>query len=238
MSSVKFEDIVPINLTEDEIKHVIETVLEKFEISKLDNLRNRHPNVQFDCLIRGYIGEYAMLKWLRFSDIIPEATNYFFEGDAVDVDFKYKNQNIELKTSLIPDVDKELRNTIARRDIKLIRRGKESPEELRGDIHLQIYYDQKRKAKDEWLEQQTIDLESSNVDYLYHRILAKAYKRTTYFVGWIDKERLIQNLYKKEESERLWSFRGSKRQFWKCSIADSMKPVELIAYLKNLNEKY
>ena len=29
-------------------------------ISKRDNLRNRHANIQYDCILRGYIGEFAI----------------------------------------------------------------------------------------------------------------------------------------------------------------------------------
>ena len=66
---VCFSDSV---LTEAEIKSVIAVVLEKIAISKTDNLRHRHPNIQLDCLLRGYIGEYAMTRWFNSFDVILE----------------------------------------------------------------------------------------------------------------------------------------------------------------------
>lgn len=122
------------------------------DIAKMDNLRYRHRNIQFDCLLRGYVGEYCIIKWLKTFNINFEITNHIQDDENIDIDFYYKEKNLELKTSLVPDADVTIDNAIKRRDIKLIRRGSSRIEDLRGDIHLQIYYSQKRKAKDDWLK--------------------------------------------------------------------------------------
>lgn len=231
---MKIKDIIRIDVTEEEIKNVFQRVIDNRDISKLDNLRNRHKNIRFDCLLRGYIGECAMTKWLQSENITIEQTNFIPEGDHIDIDFSYKNRNIELKTSLIPDTDKTIDFVIQHRDIKLIKRGKSTIEELPGDIHLQIYYSQKRKAKDDWLCLQKINLESEDIDYLYDAFLARAYKNTTYFVGWIDKPSVIAHIQSLPEEDRFWSFKNSRRFFWNYKIRDARKPSELILHLNRL----
>lgn len=230
---IQKKDILKLPLEKREITAVIAKAKKHLAISKRDNLRQRHPNIQFDCILRGYIGEYAMQKWFSENGIRCEAVNRKMENDSVDIDFFYKKKNLELKTSLIPDSDGTIDNVILKRDIKLIKR-EEKVENLRGDVHLQIYFDQKRKAKDSWLKQQTIDLESEDIEYLYDAFLTKAFKRTTFFTAWIDKPSLVQKINKMPKDRRSWTFQGSKRQFWNCKIQAAKKPVELIGYLKKL----
>jgi len=227
------EHILNFVLTSDEIKLMIKKAKENVEISYRDNLRNRHPNIRFDCILRGYVGEYSIIKWLAENDIEFEETNYVDEGESIDIDFLYKQKNLELKTSLIPDIDVTIDNAIVNRDIKLIKR-KNRIEDLRGDIHMQIYYSQKRKAKDDWLEKQKIDLESEDINYLYESLGAEAYCNSTFFVAWIDKPTLVAKINAMPENQRTWSFCGSKRLFWNCKIKDSEKPSDLIPYLNSL----
>ena len=231
---VSLSNAVLIEVTEVEIMNVITLILEKLKISKTDNLRHRHPNVQFDCLLRGYIGEFAMTKWLNSFEIVFEKTNYLAEDEQIDIDFLYRGKNLELKTSLIPDVDGSLERAILQRDIKLIVRGATKIEDLRGDLHLQIMFAQKRRAKDEWLSQQTIDLKSTDAQYLYTVLGARKYKNTIYFVGWIDKKKLISLISNMPENSRTWSFLKSDRNFWNCKIRASNPPTQLIDYLKML----
>ncbi len=223
------QDVIKISLSKEEILSCIQRTI---GVEFLDNLRNRHPNIQFDCKLRGYVGEYAIKKWFLENGITIEATDYLEDGDNIDIDFLVVGKNIELKTSLIPDSDNDLNTVIANRDIKLIRRGYQTIEELRGDIHMQIYYKQHTKAKDTWLKSQHINLSSLDLDYLYRSFRADAYLNTTFFVAWIDKPTLIKMINSMPFSQRCWSFRGSKRQFWRCPLKDSKRPVDLINYLK------
>lgn len=234
MGNITTDDIIKIDLSEDEVKAILQSVIEKIDIARMDNLRSRHKNIQFDCLLRGYVGEYCIIKWLKTYDINFETTNYIQDDENIDIDFYYKEKNLELKTSLVPDADVTIDNAIGGRDIKLIRRGNSKIEDLRGDIHLQIYYSQKRKAKDDWLKSQEIDLESQDINYLYDAFNARAYKTTTFFVAWIDKETLVKRINELPERERYWSFPGSQRFFWNCKIQDSKKPLELVNHLRAL----
>lgn len=225
------EQIILFPLSEEEIQTCLSKTKKNFNLAKRDNLRSRHQNIQFDCLLRGYVGEYAVLKWLQNNNIHIDETNIFLEEDNMDIDFSYKQKNFELKTSLIPDVDKTIERTIAIRDIKLIKRS-DSIEELKGDIHLQIFFNQKRRAKDEWLKQQKIQLDSDDLRYLYQSLLAKAYLNTTYFVGWIDKETAVARNIALPIKKRTWQF--AKREFWVCPIHSSHPPGELISCLDSL----
>lgn len=232
---VTINDVINLTLTKSEI---LSCISKTKQINFLDNLRKRHPNVQFDCKLRGYIGEIAIKKWFEQNNIFIEATDYMQDGDSIDIDFVIAGSNIELKTSLIPDKDNDIEDVLEHRDIKLIRRNGQSIEELKGDVHMQIYYKQKTKAKDLWLTQQDVDLESQDIEYLYSKLHADAYLSTTFFVAWIDKPTLVKKINALPERERYWSFAGSFRQFWRCPLKESRKPEELIGYFKELLPHY
>ena len=79
-----------------------------------------------------------------------------------------------------------------------------------------------------------IDIVTASPRKIYDTLLARAYKATIFFVGWIDKQNLITTINALPEKDRTWTFAGSKRDFWNCKITDSKKPAELPAYLKTL----
>ena len=226
-------DTICIPVTDDEIKQVMEKARTQLFISKRDNLRNRHANIQYDCILRGYIGEFAITKWMNEQGIFFDKANYREDGENIDVDFLYKGMNLELKTSLIPDVDVTIENAIANRDIKLIKR-EEGIENLKGDIHLQIFFNQKRLAKDEWLASRIIDIEVAGINELFDKMLARCYRNSVYFVAWIDKATLMNKIEELPQDERTWSFKNSQRKFWNCKVIQSKKPIDLPTFLSNL----
>ncbi len=223
-----FNQILKISITEEEVKNAI--VLSQSSLFR-DNLRSRHPNVSFDSKIRGYVGEIGLKKWFTQNNITILTQNYIDDGLSIDIDFEYKGKDIELKTSLIPDIDENLLTVFNRRDIKIIKREPEI-EKLKGDIHIQIYFEHQTKKKDSWLRSQIIDLESSNIDYLYDSILGKSYLEKTFLFSWIDKETLIKRINSMPIHKRTWSF--AMRNFWVCPLKDSFSPQELITYLNRL----
>lgn len=230
---VSFEHILHLPLTESEILGSIQKAIENTNISELDNLRFRHPNIQFDCMLRGYLGEFAIQKWLKENGIEVEKNNLILEDDQVDIDFFIKGKNIELKISLVPDADQSIQLAVQNRDLKLIKR-EEEVENLRGDVHLQVFFNQKRKAKDDWLKTLKIDFSSKDPKMIYHTISAWRYKEDMFFVGWIDRTTLIDRINSLLLEERTWTFSKSKREFWTCKIQDCHKPSELIGYLKSI----
>ena len=227
-------DIIAIPLQKQEI-------LEAIEIAKnqtfLNNLRERHSNVSFDSKLRGYVGEIALLRWLKSHDIVVTPTNYVTNESGMDIDFIYKLKNknleIELKTSLIPDVDKTLEKALQKRDIKIIRRNNESLENLKSDVHIQLYYNQLRSAKDNWLITKNIDLNSNDLEYLYETLGARRYLTDTYLCAWIDKPTLLNQINNKPNNKKTWRY--EMREFWNCNINyDAKKPLDLITYLQNI----
>ena len=133
----------------------------------------------------------------------------------------------------MPDADITIEKSISLRDIKLIKR-KKNIEDLQGDIHLQIYFNQKRKAKDDWLLAQTINIDEENIDVLFEKLLCRCYRNTIYFVGWIDKISLIEKINSLPPVKQTWTFANAKRDFWNCKISESRKPIELLNYLLSL----
>jgi len=224
---VTINDIVQIELSKNEVLSCLgKTRQNRF----IDNLRYRPRSVQFDCKLRGYVGEVAIKNWFEQHGIIVDATDYLEDGDSIDIDFLVKGKNIELKTSLIPDYDGNLTNVIANRDIKLIRRGAVSIEQLQGDVHLQIYYTPKRLERDNWLKSRRFDLSGTDEE-LYHAFQANNYQ-TAFFVAWMDKPALIQKINSLPTDKRTWGY--ALRDFWNCKLYQSKKPLELIDYLNSL----
>jgi hypothetical protein len=234
--SVTYQDIVALPLTQQDVLQAIERAQ---QCNFLNNLRQRHPNIEFDCKIRGFIGETAFQRWLASHRIYFQQTHYRADATGIDVDFLYayadKSLNLELKTSLIPDEWRNLPNCIEKGDIKLIRRGKQPIEALHGDIHVQIYYRQRRKAKDKWLSQQKVDVYNWKPGTLYEFLLGRAYLDNIFLVGWVDKSMLVNNLGGVPIQQSTWQFSGSGRKFWRCNIArHALKPMELVTYLQAL----
>ena len=227
---MKFTDIISLNITEDDIKQAI---LRAKEQDFTDNLRHRHPNVAFDSKLRGYIGEIGLKKWLAQNNIHIETTNEMDDSTGMDIDFKYKDLDLELKTSLIPDKDKNLENVFRRRDIKIIKR-EEKIEDLKGDVHIQIFYKHLRQKKDKWLKSQNIDLQSADIDYLYRALGAQRYINETLLFCWIDKNTLVERIKALPPAQRTWGY--AQRRFWVCPLRESFPPVELIRFLSKRAE--
>jgi hypothetical protein len=94
---VTTQDFINVKLTKDEVLSCLKKAKEN---TFLDNLRYRHPNVQFDCKVRGYVGELAIKKWFESNSIEIEATDYLADGDSIDIDFKVKGLNLKLRPHL------------------------------------------------------------------------------------------------------------------------------------------
>lgn len=229
---VSKSDICKLYVSKPQILDCIERAL---SMGFIDNLRNRHLNVQFDSKLRGYIGEIAIKNWLEKFNLQPETSNVFDTQKNIDIDLQMtvsgKQQKIEIKTSLIPDKDRTLATAIKKRDIKLIKRGEKTIDELESDVHIQVFFNQQSKIKDQWLVNQKIDFESFDLESIYYKSAAFRYTKDVYLVGWTHKEAL-QILH--SPKEMVWSFSSSMRKFWRCNIAkDAFTPITLIPFLKS-----
>jgi len=245
---ITINDIIKLEVDEKIIKESIKKAIEN---NFIDNLRLRHPNVQLDCKIRGYIGEMAIKNFFNKNNIFFDKTDYLTDGMGnIDIDLLYKNKySLEIKTSLVPDTfanyeDKPLeriKKCIDNCDIKLIKRSNKI-EVLKGDIHIQLYYADLRKSKDQYLS--NLDINVGNMDLkniynkmediinlIYEKFKAYSYIERTYFVGWIDKATLINNIRKNRN--KIWKF--SYREFWECKLKnEAKKPKDIIDYLIRL----
>jgi hypothetical protein len=224
--------MIKLEVSKSEILGIIDKAKANIKISSYENVRDRHINVQFDCLLRGYIGEFAMGKFFASNGVIVDSVNYMSSDSGMDVDFVINSFHVELKTSLVPDMDVDVSNVVSRRDIKLLKRSSVI-EGLKGDVHIQLYINQRRKAKDNFLVGLDVNLMGDSL-YLYKKLLCRGYLDSVYFVGWIDKPTLVERLNKLPPDEREWSFSGAIRSFWKCRIKDSKPPLELIEFLKEI----
>jgi hypothetical protein len=228
---VSENDICKLYVSKQDILICIERAL---NLGFEDNLRKRHINVKFDSKLRGYLGEVAFNNWLKRFGVFSTKSNQFNVKTKMDVDFKFlvnqKSYDAEVKTSLIPDEDKSIKNSLLKRDIKLIKRGNKSIDELESDLHIQIFYKQLAVAKDNWLKTKKLNFSTSNIEDLYYQSAAYRYLNDIFFVGWISKEKLIEY---HTPSEKTWSFKNSQRIFWNCNIStQANSPLSFIKFLK------
>lgn len=226
------KDIVRLPINKRDVLWALEKAQQTFFI---DNLRKRHPNVKFDSITRGVIGEIAFEKWLRLFGIEPKEKNAFDTQHQLDIDFLLAVENrtltCELKTSLVPDKDQNIAKSLQHRDIKLIKRKDQNIEQLHGDLHVQLFFNQLAKAKDKWLMSRKVNLSTTDLEELYYQLAAYRYLRDVYFVGWIDKEKLIEW---HTPSEETWSFKNAQRIFYRCNLQErALPPKELIRFLKS-----
>jgi len=226
--------ISPLNIAVSE-QQIYTAINQAKEQLFANNLRNRSINVAFDSKIRGYIGEIALITWFEEKSITFSTTNQLNRKSNMDVDFLYQGKlkayEIELKTSLIPDQDRTIEEAIYQRDLKLIRRGNDSIKQLESDVHIQLFFNQRRAAKDQWLESQSPIKQDTNADEIYEQLACFRYLTDTYLIGWIDKPTLIQQIENKSTHLKTWKY--GQREFWTCSLKSEIKPMEtLILYLK------
>jgi hypothetical protein len=224
---MRYQDIRRLPITPIEVQQAI---AQAQRVHFIDNLRHRHSNVAFDSKVRGYVGEIGFRRWLLHHNIAIEAQNHWSEQAQMDVDFRCYGCSLELKTSLIPAIDGDLKTSFEQRDIKLIKRRPEVSD-LRGDVHIQIYFNQNKKRKEDWLRRQAIDIKRSTPEALYEQLLGRSYLERTYLVAWMDKESLQKRLQQLPLAQRTW--RHAKREFWVCPLRTCYAPNELIDYLRD-----
>jgi hypothetical protein len=216
-------------------KATILNALEKARLQNFrDNLRHRPSIVQLDSSIRGYIGEASLKTWFASHDIHFTEVNTMNEAENMDIDFtfcgKNGNYNLEIKTSLVADIDKSWDDILRKRDIKLIRRGTATIEDLSGDLHLQIYFYGHRKKRDNLLESLNLDLNLPSEE-LYDKMKLYLYLDKTFFIGWIDKPTLVTQIQAK--SKKTWVY--GMREFWLCNLGkNAKKPLQIIEYLQRI----
>lgn len=223
---MEYVDILKISLTETELLKAVDHAKEEHF---LNNLRERNEFVAFDSKVRGYIGEIFLKNLLEKGGVKILGIDYTVDGGETDIDIqilrRYKKTTIECKTSLIPDVYGTLQTCIKKCDIKIIRREKHYSY-IPIDIHVQIYFNELRKIRDNRISA----INGSVNDYTSKELvnLLGLKELDGYFVAWMDKMSLSNYLDNLQMYERVWKF--GYRQFWKCPLKISKKPSDLISY--------
>ena len=196
----------------------------------IDNLRDRATFVKLDSKIRGYLGEIGVNRFLTANGITILETDSYDSQSSEDKDILVQNDFrqcvLEIKTSLIPDVWGTLEEVLKRADIKIIKRESDY-HFIKADFHLQIYFNQYRKKRDEFLK----NIPGSPLNYNLNEIIEvmelKELKQM--FVAWVSKTDLIAYLDK--QVIKTWHF--MYRDFWKCPLTLSKDPRLLIDTIKN-----
>ena len=195
----------------------------------IDNLRDRNIFVAFDSKIRGYLGEISISKYFKENGIVVSSVDRMEDGDSMDLDFAVIGKNnrelrIECKTSLIPDAWANLEEVIKNGDIKIIKR-EQYFYQVPIDIHVQIYFNQFRRARDNFLS----SIEGKPDDYTDDELIQKMKLDSLreVFIAWMDKESLDEFL--RHQKYKTWKF--GYRQFWRCPLQISKPPKDLPDYL-------
>lgn len=228
-----FNNLVQLPITQNQLRQALsKALLHNFT----DNLRTRPKTIQLDCKIRGYLGEIAIKNWFYTHQIYFTHTNLSANNFEIDIDLAFKTNNktynLEVKTSLIPDNYKTIQNSLNFCDIKIIKRTN-TIEELSGDVHLQIYFNLLRKNREDKLSNKLPDW--NNLENIIQILDLEQYLNNTFFVAWIDKPTLIQQINCLPKTDSTWTFLNAQKKFWKCNLKSSGKnPLHIIDYLKNL----
>ncbi len=232
-------DTIHLRLSVDDIRAVLDKTLREFQATPyVDNLRHRSESVRFDCRFRGYLGEYCIKRffWRYGVFVSNEEVNIMEDGSSIDIDLAYQNEqgvwvNFEVKTSLVPD-RWDIGQTIHNADVKVIKRTR-TIEDLKGDIHIQIYFNFHRSEHDSLVRAATLDL--NDPQQIIDALHLNEYRDNILLVGWIDKQTLVQYINALPSYNRTWTFPNAQKDFWRCPFSAITKtPEQLKQFLKRI----
>lgn len=246
---ITLDKVIIMDISKDDILNAVERAR---QLSFQDNLRNRKPTVQFDCKVRGFLGEIGITKWLNSFGVKcwPEEKDGISAMDIYrsDIDLNIRGMQkdylSEIKTSAKPDswttvdisTDKVfISKCIINGDIKIIaHKNADYHTDIDRDIYIQVYFGVKTAEHDNMLNERY----SENRDFLLmnnndicHFLGLYDYIENIYFVGWKDKKSIIEELDNMKPYERSYDI-GAMRSFWKCSLKTARPPISLINYLR------
>ena len=218
--------ILTIELTKEMFIQALNYARETYLI---DNLRVRSEFVSFDSKLRGRLGEIGMINFLTQNGVKIHESNTLLESN-IDIDLTYqedsgKKRTIEVKTSLIPDFLPNIEECLERMDIKFIKREQHFTE-IPVDIVVQMYYNQKTKQRDRFLNNIT-GIPSDYSDIQLIEVLGLN-KLELYFVSWIDRDALFSYLRRTNRK----TYKIIKRVFWSAPMSTIGKnPEELVKFI-------
>ena len=218
--------ILSIELTKEMFVQALDYARETYLI---DNLRDRSEFVSFDSKLRGRLGEIGALNFLTQNGVKIHELNTLSENN-IDIDLTYKNDSgemrtIEVKTSLIPDFLSNIQECFEQMDIKFIKREQYFTQ-IPVDIVMQMYYNQKTKQRDRFLNNIT-GIPSDYSDPQLIEVLGLN-KLELYFISWIDRDALFSYLRRTNRK----TYKIIKRVFWSAPMSTIGKnPEELVKFI-------
>ena len=156
------QDVFVLPINREIIGKTIDNVVKKFSFTRLNSIKKRSPLELLDNLIQGDLAKNSLLWYLRrqkicLYDYDEIRTDNFKEPDP-DWDMCTIDEKtfIEVKSSLPPDYLKKKKEKFSNRiiaelDIKLTAGSNPQklipPQQLKADIHIQVYYNADRLDK-------------------------------------------------------------------------------------------
>lgn len=223
------DELIQLSMTDEDLKSAVQKAL---KVNVCDNLRERMPFVQFDSQIRGYLGEICMKKYLIANKINVVETDTYDSTEKEDKDIVIKNQyrevELEIKTSLIPNGHKTLSMAMKKCDIKIIKR-EDDYHNIKSDVYVQIYFNLQTQTRDDFLK----TIEGRPKDYTEDQLIEilELRKLKPKFAGWVTKEQIVS--YLDTAKQKTWG--QEKKMLWKCPLTLCNPPYLLIGTLKTFN---
>jgi len=237
--------IVILDISKTEIITAIQKAL---SVNFINNLRDRDPSVAFDSKVRGYIGETALIKWLNSNGVVSKSVSKTDASYLADIDLNIRGMKkdylTEIKTSAKPEAwrdnvmgtnDVLLSNCIKSGDIKVFTKSGNANVDIDRDIYIQIYFGIKTAEHDNeivTMYKANKDVLFSDYETIYRLFNFAQYIENIYFVGWIDKNSILNNLSKLPVDKQTYLL-GKYRKAYYCNLNKSYIPSALIDYLKS-----
>lgn len=243
------QDVLILPINREVIGKTIDNVVKKFSFTRLNSIKKRSPLELLDNLIQGDLAKNSLLWYLRrqrvcLFDYDEIRTDDFKEPDP-DWDMCTTDERtfIEVKSSLPPDYLKKKKEKFSNRivdelDIKITggntRQKLTPPNQIKADIHLQIYYNADRLGKTSELNnyskiKKVLDEKPESV---LNVIRFKERLSKPYFFGFctrVEIEEYLEYLEKKDQP-KTWEYEDCI--YWRFPIHYSRNMHRLIELFK------
>lgn len=243
------KDIFELPINREIIGKTIENVARKYSFTQLHGVKVRTPLELLDNLMQGDLAKNSLLWYLRRQKIglfdYDEIRSDGFKQADPDWDLCTIDEQtfLEVKSSLPPDYLKSGNEKFSKRivdelDIKItagIRRnpGAEPrlipPQELRADIHIQVYYNTTRLGNSNSTNNHARIREqiASNPDMILELIRFRERLRHPYFFGFCTRDEIVQ--YLRRSHSKTWEYADCI--YWRFPIRHAKNMKELIKLL-------
>jgi len=199
----------------------------------------RTPVEILDNIFMGDIAKNSLLNYLRaecnapITDYDEIRTDNFNNADP-GWDFKVGNNliKVEVKSSTPPNSENR-QAIINLRDIKITAshdRGRTwiQPENLEGEIHVQIYFEA-RPYRQGYDTHAALQAALNAIPQSLHNIINSPKYNKPLFFGWNTKEYIVN--YVRTHEKNTWTWPATSRVYWKCPIREALTLPQLIEYI-------